>query len=82
MNFRAEIKKYGTFDRMYIHAIYVVDSNFACLMYYINNTDLSPEGRCVGRAYPVGVQLFLLMTYLGQGRVYWSFKTRLKERPF
>ena len=35
---------------------------------------LSPEGRCV--AYPVGVQLFLLMFYFGLGRVYWTFKNQ------
>ena len=39
---------------------------------------LSTEGKCV--AYPVGVQLFLLIHYLGT--VPDTFKTCLEERPF
>ena len=33
---------------------------------------LSPEGRC--SAYPVGIQLFLLMYYFVLGNVYWTFR--------
>ena len=41
---------------------------------------LSPEGRCI--AYPVGVQLFLLMFYFGLGKVYWISKTNTVYRIF
>ena len=41
---------------------------------------LSPDGRC--EAYPLGVQLFLLMLYFGLGKVYWIPKTNRVSRVF